>query len=263
MQNTLISKEAEIGSNVVIGNFSCIESGVTIGENTRIGNNVTILNGTTIGNNCQIHSNCVLGGIPQDLKFDGEYSVLQIGDQNIIREFVTINRGTRSKGCTIIGNGNLIMSNAHIGHDSFIGDNNIIGFSVGVAGEVHVGNWVNISGLTAIHQFSRIGDHSMISGLSKIVKDIPPFITAAKEPLRYMGLNSIGLRRRGFSSDKILELKAIYQVIFEKGRNTSAAIEIVERDFEETRERNQILSFIKCSERGILKGLEKINPGLQ
>lgn len=256
MQNNIIDKEAVIGKNVVVGNFSTIERDVTIGDGTWIGNNVTILNGTKIGENCQIHSNSVLGGIPQDLKFEGEYSVLEIGDNNIIREFVTINRGTKSKRITSIGNSNLIMASVHIGHDCFIGNNCIIGFNAGIAGEVQIGNWVNISGLTAIHQFSKIGDHTMTSGLSRIVKDIPPFITAAHEPLRYAGLNTIGLRRRGFDSEKISELKSIYQIVFEKGKNTSAALEIIERDFEATIERNQILDFIKCSERGILKGMK-------
>lgn len=256
MQNNIIDKEAVIGKNVVIGNFSVIEKDVIIDENTWIGNNVSILRGTRIGKNCQIHSNSVLGGIPQDLKFEGENSVLEIGDNNIIREFVTINRGTKSKGITSIGNSNLIMSNAHIGHDCFIGNNCIIGFSAGIAGEVRIGNWVNISGLTAIHQFSRIGDHAMISGLCRIVKDIPPFITAAHEPLRYAGLNTIGLRRRGFDPKKILELKSIYKIVFENNKNTSIALEIIERDFDATIERNQILDFIKCSERGILKGMK-------
>ncbi|MFD1601459.1 acyl-ACP--UDP-N-acetylglucosamine O-acyltransferase [Flavobacterium artemisiae] len=258
MQNNIIAKEAVIGKNVFIGNFSTIEEDVSIGNNTWIGNNVSILKGTKIGANCQIHSNCVLGGVPQDLKFEGEYSVLEIGNNNIIREFVTINRGTKSKGITSIGNSNLIMASVHIGHDCFIGSNCIIGFSAGIAGEVQIGNWVNISGLTAIHQFSKIGDHAMISGLSRIVKDIPPFITVAHEPLRYAGLNTIGLRRRGFDSEKISELKSIYQIIFEKGKNTSAALETIERDFEATIERNQILDFIKCSERGILKGMRDL-----
>lgn len=256
LKNTVIEKGAIIGKNVHFGNFSTIENDVIIGDNSWLGNNVTILSGSRIGNNCQIHSGAVIGGIPQDLKFDNEYTLLEIGDNNIIRENVTINRGTISKGRTSIGNSNLIMANAHIGHDCIIGSNCIIGFSVGMAGEVITGDWVNISGLTAVHQFSSIGSHSMVSGLSRIVKDIPPYITVAHEPLRYVGLNSIGLRRRGFSSAKIEEIKAIYRIIFQEKRNTHSALEFIEQNFEPTFERNEILHFIRMSKRGIVKGVE-------
>lgn len=254
LKNTIIRKKAIIGDTVNIGNFSTIEEDVIIGDNTWIGNNVSILNGTRIGKNCQIHSGAVLGGIPQDLKYKGEKTLLEIGDNNIVREFVTINKGTSSKGKTIVGNNNLFMSNAHIGHDCVIGNNNIIGFSVGMAGEVDVRDCVNISGLTAIHQFSIIGDHCMISGLSRIVKDVPPYITAGREPLSYVGLNLVGLKRRGFEPEKINELKEIYRVLFLENRNTSLALELIESSFEETVERNKILTFVKQSQRGIIKG---------
>lgn len=256
MKNTVIGKSAIIGKNVHFGNFTTIENDVVIGDNTWIGNNVSILSGSRIGKNCQIHSGAILGGIPQDLKFDKEYTLLEIGDHTIIRENVTINRGTKSKGKTILGNSNLVMSNAHIGHDCMIGNNCIIGFSVGIAGEVVIGNWVNVSGLTAIHQFSVIGDHCMISGLSRIVKDIPPFITVAHEPLRYAGLNVVGLRRRNFSLEKIEEIKAICKIIFQENRNTKNALQLIESTFETTLERDEILNFIKMSKRGIVKGME-------
>lgn len=256
MENIVVSTSAIIGENAHFENFITIENDVIIGDNVRIGNNVSILNGTRIGNNCQIHSGAVIGGIPQDLKFNNEYTLLELGDNNVIRENVTINRGTSSKGITRIGNSNLIMANAHIGHDCSIGNNCIIGYNVGMAGEVVTEDWVNISGLTAIHQFSRIGRHSMISGLSRIVKDIPPFITVAHEPLRYAGLNIIGLRRRGFSSEKIEEIKSIYRVIFQEKRNTKSALEYVENEFSPTEERNLILNFIKTSKRGIVKGAD-------
>ncbi len=254
MKNTVIHKKAIIGVNVRIGNFSTIDEDVIIGDNTWIGNNVSILNGTRIGENCQIHSGAVLGGIPQDLKYKDENTLLEIGNNNIVREYVTINKGTSSKGKTIVGNNNLFMSNAHIGHDCVIGNNNIIGFSVGMAGEVVVRDCVNISGLTAIHQFSIIGEHSMISGLSRIVKDVPPYITAGREPLSYVGLNLVGLKRRGFEPEKINELKEIYRVLFLENRNTSLALELIESSFEETVERNKILAFVKQSQRGIIKG---------
>lgn len=224
MKYTFIDKNAILGNNIRIGNGVTIEEDVVIGNNTEIGNHVTILSGSRIGENCQIHSNAVLGGMPQDLKYKGEYTLLEIGDNNMIREFVTINKGTVSKGKTCIGNSNLIMSNAHIGHDCVIGNNSIIGFSVGMAGEVIVQDWANISGLTAIHQFSVIGEHAMISGLSRVVKDVPPYIIAAHEPLRFAGLNTIGLRRRGFDSYKIDELRSIYRVLFQERRNTKFAL---------------------------------------
>lgn len=253
-KNTVIGKKAIIGKNVHIGNFSTIEDDVVIGDNCWVGNNVSILNGTRIGEKCLIHSGAVLGGIPQDLKYNSENTLLEIGNSNIIREFVTINKGTSSKGKTIIGNNNLLMSNAHIGHDCFIGNNCIIGFSVGMAGEVVVEDWVNISGLTAIHQFSIIGEHTMISGLSRVVKDIPPYITAGRDPLSYVGLNIVGLKRRGFESAKINELKEIYKILFLERRNTSSALELIESLCEQTSERNKILNFVKESRRGIIKG---------
>ena len=233
-----------------------IEQDVVIGNNSQIGNNVTILSGTRIGENCQIHSNAVLGGMPQDLKYRGEYTLLEIGDNNIIREFVTINKGTISKGKTSIGNSNLIMSNAHIGHDCVIGNNSIVGFSVGMAGEVIVQDWVNISGLTAIHQFSIIGEHTMISGLSRVVKDVPPYIIVAHEPLRFAGVNTVGLKRREFTSDKIDELRSIYRVLFQEKRNTKFALELITEKFRKTVERDKILSFVKQSNRGIIRGYE-------
>jgi len=215
LKNSVIGEKAIIGKNVRIGNFTTIENDVVIGDNTWIGNNVNILNGTKIGENCEIHAGAVLGGSPQDLKYKGEYTLLEIGNHTIIREFVTINKGTASKGKTIIGSDNLIMANTHIGHDCCIGDNCVIGFNVGMAGEVIVGDWTNISGLTAIDQFSIIGEHSMISGMSRIVKDVPPYILASREPLSYCGLNVVGLKRRGFENEKINELKDIYRIIFQ------------------------------------------------
>lgn len=254
MKNYSVGKRTIIGKNVHIGNFTTIENEVIIGDNTWIGNNVTILDGTRVGQNCEIHSGSVLGGIPQDLKYNNEYTLLEIGNHTIIREFVTINKGTISKKKTLIGSNNLIMSSAHIGHDCIIGDNNIIGFNVGIAGEVTIGDWVNVSGLTAIHQFSLIGDHCMISGLSRVVKDIPPYVTAAREPLSYAGINSIGLRRRGFQSDVIEEIKSIYRIIFQENRNVNMSLELIEKQFDQTFERDKIVHFIRDSKRGVIKG---------
>ncbi|AWK03133.1 acyl-[acyl-carrier-protein]--UDP-N-acetylglucosamine O-acyltransferase [Flavobacterium crocinum] len=254
MKNTFVHTNASLGVNITLGNFTTIEDDVVIGDNTCIGNNVTILSGTRIGANCQIHSNSILGGIPQDLKYRNEYTLLEIGNDNIIREFVTINKGTISKMKTLIGNSNLIMSNAHIGHDCIIGNNCVIGFSVGMAGEVEVGDWSNISGLTAVHQFSIIGEHTMISGLSRVVKDVPPYIMAANDPLQYLGLNLVGLKRRGFNSKKLEEIKAIYRILFQEKRNTKFAVQLIENEFEQTIERDKVLDFVRQSKRGIIKG---------
>jgi UDP-N-acetylglucosamine acyltransferase len=253
-KSAIIGKKAHIGNNVHIGNFSTIEDDVVIGANTWIGNYVNIQNGARIGENCQIHASAVLAGNPQDLKYKGEFTTLEIGNSNIIREFVTINKGTASKGKTVMGSDNLIMANSHIGHDCVIGDHCVIGFNVGMAGEVIVSDWANISGLTGIHQFSRIGTHAMVGGLSKILKDVPPYVIAARDPLTYEGINSIGLTRRGFESSKINELKEIYRVIFQEGRNVSHALELIEINFEKTSERDEIVCFIRNSGRGIIKG---------
>jgi UDP-N-acetylglucosamine acyltransferase len=253
-KTAVIGKNAQIGENVSIGNFTTIDDDVVIGNNTSIGNCVDIKAGARIGDNCQISSCAVLAGAPQDLKFKGEYTTLEIGDNTIIREYVTINRGTISKGKTVVGNNTLIMANSHIGHDCRIGDHCVIGFNVGMAGEVEVLDWANISGLTGIHQFTRIGAHVMISGLSKIAKDVPPYIVAARDPLTYEGINRIGLTRRGFDIHKINELKEIYRIIFQQKRNTTLALNFIEDNFKQTQERDEIISFIRSSSRGIIKG---------
>jgi UDP-N-acetylglucosamine acyltransferase len=253
-KNAMIGKNAQIGENVQIGNFVTIEDDVIIGNNTWIGSNVNIYNGARIGQNCRIYPGAVLAGDPQDLKFKGEYTTLEIGDNNIIRESVTISRGTASKQKTIIGNDNLLMANVHIGHDCLVGNHCIIGVGVGIAGEVIVGDWVNISGLTGIHQFTMIGDHCMIGGLSKVSKDVPPYVIAAREPLSYAGINVVGLRRRGFECEKMEELKEIYRVLFLEKRNTALALELIEKEFRQTKERDNILGFVKGSARGIIKG---------
>ncbi len=253
-ERAIIGKNCKLGKNVRIGNFTTIEDDVTIGDDTVIENHVSVLNGARIGDNCHIHSGAVLAGIPQDLKYKGEYTTLEIGNGNIIREAVTINRGTISRKVTHIGNNNLIMANAHIGHDCEIGNNCIIGFGVGIAGEVIVNDFANISGLTGIHQFCRIGEHCMVGGLSKVVKDIPPYVIAARDPLSFSGINVVGLERRGFGQATLNELKEIYKIIFQQKRNTSHAIDFIENNFKQTAERDKIICFIRQSQRGIIKG---------
>jgi UDP-N-acetylglucosamine acyltransferase len=249
-----INPGAKLAKNVVIEPFTNIENNVEIGEGTWIGSNVTIMEGARIGKNCRIFPGAVISAIPQDLKFEGEDSLVVIGDNTTIREFVTINRGTKASGETRIGNNCLVMATAHVAHDCVIGDNSIIVNGVALAGHVVIGENVVIGGLSAVHQFVNIGAHAMISGGSLVRKDIPPYAKAAKEPLSYVGINSIGLRRRGFSTEKIREIQDIYRIIFQKNYNTSQALEIIEADMEVSPERDEIIQFIRDSKRGIMKG---------
>lgn len=249
-----IHPDAKVADNVVIEPFVSIDRDVVIGEGTRIGSNVTILAGTRIGKNCNIFPGAVLGAIPQDLKFKGEYSTVEIGDNTTIREFVTVNRGTAARGKTTVGNNCLIMAYVHIAHDCIVGNNVILVNNTQLAGEVIVEDWAIISGMTAIHQFCRIGTHVMIAGGSLVRKDVPPFIKAGREPLSYVGINSIGLRRRNYSNEQITEIQDIYRYIYQKGLNTAQAVEIIEAEMPATQERDEILLFVKDSKRGIIRG---------
>jgi len=245
---------AKIAKNVVIEPFTTIHNNVEIGEGTWIGSNVTIMEGARIGKNCTIFPGAVISAVPQDLKFGGEDSVAIIGNNTTIRECVTINRGTAASGQTVVGNNCLIMAYAHIAHDCLVGDNVVIANSVALAGHVTIGNFAVIGGLAAVHQFITIGDHSMISGGSLVRKDVPPYTKAAKEPLSYIGINSVGLRRRGFSSDKIREIQGIYRTLYQKNYNNSQALDIIEAEMEATPERDEIIHFVRNSSRGIMKG---------
>ncbi len=252
--NASIHPEAKIGRNVNIGPYVTIEKNVVIGEGTMIMPHVTILDGSRIGKNCRIFPCAVIGGIPQDLKFDGEETTAEIGDNTTIREGVTINRGTASKEKTIIGKNCLIMAYSHVGHDCILGDNIIISNSTQLAGEVTVDDNAIISGGVLVHQFSRIGAHSMIQGGSKVIKDIPPYITAGRDPLCFVGLNSIGLRRRGYSIEQIDRIQHIYRLIYQSALNTTQALEQMEKELPESEERTYIENFIKASARGIIRG---------
>ena len=245
---------AKIARNVVIEPFTTIHNNVEIGAGTWIGSNVTIMEGAKIGENCRIFPGAVISAIPQDLKFEGEESKVVIGNNVTIREGVTINRGTKAHGKTEIGDNCLIMATAHIAHDCIIKNNVVIVNGVLLAGHVTVGEYAIIGGSAGIHQFIHIGKHAMISGGSLVRKDVPPFVKAAKEPLSYVGINSIGLRRRGFESSKIHEIQNIFRVLYQKNNNTSQAVGIIEAEFEATTERDLILQFIKNSKRGIMKG---------
>jgi len=249
-----VHPESQVADNVVIEPFVTVDKDVVIGEGTRIGSNVTILPGTRIGKNCRIFPGAVIGAAPQDLKFKGEYTTVEIGDNTTIRECVTVNRGTIARGKTVIGSNCLIMAYVHVAHDCIVGNNVILVNSTQLAGEVTVDDWAIIGGMTAIHQFVHIGTHVMISGGSLVRKDVPPFIKAGREPLSYVGINSIGLRRRSFNNDKIREVQDIYRYIYQKGLNVTQAIEIIEAEMPATPERDEILLFVKDSKRGIIRG---------
>ncbi|MDP6921568.1 MAG: acyl-ACP--UDP-N-acetylglucosamine O-acyltransferase [Lutibacter sp.] len=249
-----IHPQAKIARNVVVEPFATIHNNVTIGSGTWIGSNVTIMEGARIGKNCRIFPGAVISAIPQDLKFDGEDSLAVIGDRTTIRECVTVNRGTKALGRTEIGKDCLVMASSHIAHDCLIGNHCILANGSVVAGHVTVGDFAILSGLVAIHQFTSIGAHALVSGGSLVRKDVPPFVKAGKDPLSYIGINSIGLRRRGFSNEKIREIQHIFRILYQKNFNTTQALEIIETALEATKERDQIIMFIRNSQRGIMKG---------
>jgi UDP-N-acetylglucosamine acyltransferase len=253
-QSSCVHPNAKIGKNVTIGPFVTIEENVEIDEGTYIYPQATILNGARIGKNCTIFPGAVISAIPQDLKFNGETTTTVIGDNTTIRECVTVNRGTASKGTTVIGKNCLLMAYCHIAHDCLLKNNIIIGNSAQIAGEVEIDDWAIISGGSLVHQFSRIGSHVMIQGGSKITKDIPPFVTAGREPISYCGINSVGLRRRDFSNEEIGAIQDIYRYLYMSGMNVSNAIIKIEEELPATTYRDEILSFIKKSDRGILRG---------
>ncbi len=249
-----VHPEAIIGKNVEIGPFVTIDKNVVIGDNTKIYSNAVILSGARIGQNCQIFPGAVVSGVPQDLKFGGEDSICEIGDNTVIRECATINRGTASKGTTIVGNNCLIMAYAHIAHDCVLKNHIIVGNASQLAGEVEVDDYAILSGGSLVHQFSHIGMHVMIQGGSRLGKDIPPYITAGREPITYSGVNVIGLKRRGFTNEQIGTIQEVYRVLYQSGLNNSDAVKQIESTLPGSEERDNILSFISSSQRGIIRG---------
>ncbi|MFB6318855.1 acyl-ACP--UDP-N-acetylglucosamine O-acyltransferase [Saccharicrinis sp. FJH54] len=249
-----VHPEAKIAPNVVIEPFVSIDKNVVIKEGTRIGSGATILEGARIGKNCNIFPGAVISAIPQDLKFRGEETTAEIGDNTTIRECVTVNRGTVARGKTVVGSNCLIMAYVHVAHDCYVGDNVILGNATQLAGEVIVDDWAIMSGLVAVHQFCHIGSHVMISGGSLVRKDVPPFIKAAREPLSYAGVNSIGLRRRGYDNDQIRDIQEIYRYIYQKGLNNTDACDLIEAELPATKERDEIILFIRNAKRGIIRG---------
>ena len=249
-----IDPQAKLAKNVVVEPFVTIEKNVEIGSGTWIGSNVTIMEGARIGENCEIFPGAVISAIPQDLKFEGEESLAVIGDNTIIRECATINRATKATGKTIVGKNCLIMAYAHIAHDCVIGNNAIVVNNVAMGGHVEIGEHAIIGGLTAVHQFIKIGKHCMVSGGSLVRKDMPPYVKGGREPLSFIGINSIGLRRKKFSESEITEIQNIYRILYQKGNNNTQAINKIEIDFKISEIRDEIISFVRGSGRGIMRG---------
>lgn len=256
-QLSVVHPDSKVADSVEIGPFTVIEEDVEIGEGTWIGSNVVINSGARIGKNCKIYPGAVISGMPQDLKFEGEKTLTIIGDNTTIREFVTISRGTKDKWETRVGSNCLVMAYVHIAHDCLVGDYCILVNNVQLAGHVTVNDHAVIGGSSAVHQFARIGSHAMISGGSLVRKDVPPFTKAGREPLGYVGINSIGLRRRGFSNEKIREIQEIYRYIYLKGLNNSKALDLVESELPASTERDEIVTFIRSSERGVMRGFNQ------
>ena len=250
----VIHPQAQIGENVSIGPFAIIEKEVVIGDNCRIHPHAILYDGARLGKNCEIFPGALIAGIPQDLKFKGEISTAEIGDNTTIRECATINRGTASKGKTIVGNNCLIMAYSHIAHDCVVKNHVIIGNASQVAGEVEIDDYAIISGGVLVHQFVKISKHVMIQGGSRVGKDIPPYILIGRDPIVYCGINIVGLRRRGFTNDQVYLIQDIYRTIYTRGLNNSDALLCIETEYEVCDERNLILNFLKSSKRGIVRG---------
>ena len=252
-----VHPQAKIAKNVVIEPFVNIEKNVIIGEGTWIGSNVTIMEGARIGKNCKIFPGAVISAVPQDLKYEGEDTIVKIGDNVTIREFVTVNRGTKANMETIVGDNCLLMAYVHIAHDCTVGNNVILANGATLAGHIEIHDWAIIGGLAAVHQFVQVGKHAMISGGGMARKDVPPFTKAGREPLSYVGINSIGLRRRGFTPEQINQIQEIYRIIYLKNKNVSQAVNYIEANTPATPERDEILSFIAKSTRGIMRGYSR------
>ena len=260
-----VHPNAKLGENVEVGPYAYIEEHVEIGEGSKILPHATIFNYVKMGKNCTVFPGAVVGAVPQDLKFDGEVTYVEIGDNVNIRECATINRGTMAsgRGVTKIGSNVLLMSYTHVAHDCTVGNNCILVSYVGIAGETDVDDWAIIGGSTVAHQFSRVGTHAMVGGGSKINKDVPPYVLCGREPLSFAGINIVGLRRRGFTSDQIYNIKNIYEVIYGSGLNTTDALAKIEAEFPQSVERDTIVTFIRNSKRGIIKGFGSASKGDQ
>ena len=252
--NAFIHPNAKIGNNVTIEPFAYIDDNTEIGDDTHIMSNANIRYGSRIGSKCTIFPGAVISGLPQDLKFSGEESLAIIGDNTTVRECVTISRGTKSRGFTKVGDNCLLMAYSHVAHDCIVKNHVILGNATQLAGEVEIFDYAILSGAVLVHQFSRIGEHVMIQGGTRLSKDIPPFIIAGREPVSYAGINLVGLRRRGYSNERINQIQEVYRIIYQSGYNFTDAIAKIESDFEHTEDIGLIVDFIKGSPRGIVRG---------
>ncbi|MBQ3978747.1 MAG: acyl-ACP--UDP-N-acetylglucosamine O-acyltransferase [Bacteroidales bacterium] len=258
-----VSSKAILGDNIEIGPFAFVDDDVEIGDGCKIFPHATVFQYVKMGKNCQIYPGAVVGAVPQDLKFDGEVTSVELGDNVTVRECATINRGTKASGkyVTKIGNDTLIMSYSHVAHDCVIGDHCILVSYVGLAGETQIDDWAIIGGGAKAHQFTKVGCHAMVGGMSKINKDVPPYVLCGREPISYAGVNIVGLRRRGFSPDVIRNIKDIYETIYYAGYNISDGCAKVEAGFPQSEERDAILDFIKSSKRGIIRASDMHEKG--
>jgi UDP-N-acetylglucosamine acyltransferase len=248
----LVNPEAKLGENIIVGPFALIESDVEIGDDCIIGPHAVIYNGARLGNRVKIFQGASIANLPQDLKFGGEKTLLIIGDDTVIREFATLHRGTLETGKSQVGKNCLLMAYSHIPHDCSVGDNCIIANSVQIGGHSHIEDWVIIGGLAGLHQFSRVGEHSMIAGAAKITQDVPPYILAAHNPAEFNGLNVIGLRRRGFKAEDIQILKEAYKYLYDNSLNVSQALEVIESKLSYNIYVRKVLNFLSGSKRGIV-----------
>jgi UDP-N-acetylglucosamine acyltransferase len=248
----IVDKNALLGDGVTIGAFTIVESDVQIGDNTSIASNVLIANGARIGKNCTIHNGSVVATLPQDLKFAGEVTTFEIGDNTTVREFCTLNRGTHMRGKSTVGSDCLLMAYAHVAHDCIVGNNVILANSVQLAGHVTIEDHAILGGLTGVHQFCHVGQHVMIGGHFRVIKDVPPYILASEEPLRFVGLNSVGLRRRGFSEETMSALKHAYRLLYRSKLNTTQAVARIKAEVKLLPEVQNVLKFIEKAERGLI-----------
>jgi UDP-N-acetylglucosamine acyltransferase len=251
-QFAVVHPDAKIGENVKIGPFVTIDANVEIGDGTIIDSGAVVRSGARVGKNCHIHSNAVVGDIPQDLKFQGEDTVAIIGDNTVIREFVTIHRGTASRGKTVVGDNCLIMAYCHVAHDCIVGNHVIMSNAAQIAGEVEVADWAIIGGGALVHQFTRIGCHVMIQGGALVNKDIPPYCMVARYPIAYEGVNKVGLHRRGYSSEQIDAIADVYRTIYDSGLNVTQSLEEASK-LPSSAERDVIIDFVRGSKRGIVR----------
>jgi UDP-N-acetylglucosamine acyltransferase len=249
-----IHPKAKLGTNVHVGPFTIIHEDVEIGDGTHIESNVTIYQGARIGKNCTIYPGAVISAIPQDLKFKGEYTTTEVGDNTVIRECVTIHRGTTDKMKTVVGSNCLLMCYVHIAHDCIVGNNVIIANYSGIAGHCVIEDWVVIEGMCGLQQFIHVGEHSFIAGMSQVRKDVPPFVRVAREPLTFAGVNAIGLRRRGTTDETVKIIEDIYRNLFILNNSIPSGVAVIEKEIPDCEEKRKVLDFIKKSERGIIKG---------